>query len=128
MQHHLRHATIAIALAAGIGAAFAQPAPTVSPDRQEGVNPAAQLALTPTQKSAIFDAVKQSDPKSSAPRIALATVAVGAQLPPSIELHVLPDAALAQAPEAKLLQYTVVDSQVVLVDPTTMRVVDIIRR
>jgi hypothetical protein len=128
MRHYFRRPTIAISLAAGIGAAFAQPAPTVGPDRQEGVNPSAQLALTPMQKSAIFEAMRATDPQSSAPSIAPRTVAVGAQLPPSIELRVLPDAALAQAPETKLLQYTVVDSQVVLVDPTTMRVVDIIRQ
>jgi hypothetical protein len=129
MHRCFRHATIALTLAAGFGAAFAQPVPTVGLDRQEGVSPAAQLSLTPTQKAAIFDAVKQADVKPSAPpRMSPATVAVGAQLPPSIELHVLPDAALAQAPETKLLQYTVVDSQVVLVDPTTMRVVDIIRQ
>lgn len=129
MDRGFRQAAIAIALAAGIGTAAAQPAPSVGMDRQEGVNPAAQLQLTPTQKTAIFQAVNQSDVKSAAPlRMAPTAVAVGAQLPPSIELHVLPDAALAQAPEAKLLQYTVVDSQVVLVDPTTMRVVEIIRQ
>jgi hypothetical protein len=129
LDGYLRQAALAVAVAAGVGTAAAQPAPSLGLDRQEGVRPGAQLSLTPTQKTAIFEAVKQSEVKPTAPpRMAPTAVAVGAQLPPSIELHVLPDAALAQAPETKLLQYTVVDSQVVLVDPTTMRVVDIIRQ
>jgi hypothetical protein len=39
----------------------------------------------------------------------------------------LPDATLAQIPAAKLYKYTLVNDQVVLVDPTTMRVVDILQ-
>jgi hypothetical protein len=54
-------------------------------------------------------------------------VAVGAPVPPSIELYMLPDVALAEIPVAKLVKYTTVQNQVVLVDPTTMRVVDVIR-
>ena len=40
----------------------------------------------------------------------------------------LPDAALAQTPAAKTVQYTVIENRVVLVDPTNMRVVDIINQ
>jgi len=46
---------------------------------------------------------------------------------PSIEPNYLPAAALSQAPEARTLKYTLVQNQVVLVDPTNMRIVDIIR-
>jgi hypothetical protein len=53
-------------------------------------------------------------------------VSVGVQLPPSIALKILPDA--AQAPAAKTVQYTVIENRVVLVDPTNMRVVDIINQ
>jgi hypothetical protein len=38
----------------------------------------------------------------------------------------LPDAALAAVPDAKIVKYTTVQNQIVLVDPTTMRVVDVI--
>jgi hypothetical protein len=51
---------------------------------------------------------------------------VGAPVPPVIELYILPDAALAQVPAAKTVKYTVVKNQLLLVDPTNMRVVDII--
>jgi hypothetical protein len=48
-------------------------------------------------------------------------------VPPSIELYALPVAALSQAPEAWDLRYTMVQNQVVLVNPANMRVVDVIR-
>jgi uncharacterized protein DUF1236 len=48
-------------------------------------------------------------------------------VPPSIELYALPIAAVSQAPKARALKYTLVQNQVVLVDPTNMRVVDVIR-
>ena len=51
---------------------------------------------------------------------------VGAPVPPSIELYLLPDGVLAQVPEAKVVKYTTVQNQIVLVDPTTMRIVDVI--
>jgi hypothetical protein len=98
--------------------------PTVGMDRQPGVNPSAQLQLTPDQRAAILNAVRQDKAKATAP--ASGPVEVGAQLPPAIQLRILPDSALAQAPEAKAVQYTMIANQVVLVDPTTMRVVDII--
>jgi hypothetical protein len=51
---------------------------------------------------------------------------IGAQVPPVTELYFLPDNALASAPEAKGVKYTMARNQVVLVDPTTMRVVEVI--
>jgi hypothetical protein len=43
-----------------------------------------------------------------------------------IELYMLPDEAVAGVPAAKLYKYTMVEGKVVLVDPTNMRVVDVI--
>jgi hypothetical protein len=83
-----------------------------------------QWQLTTAQKSAILTAVRK-DSKSASP--VNFVVAVGAPVPPSIELYMLPDVALAEIPVAKLVKYTTVQNQVVLVDPTTMRVIDVIR-
>jgi hypothetical protein len=90
-------------------------------------DPAAPLALNPAQRAAIRDAVRQDKLKPDAKMPPNTQVSVGVQLPASIALKILPDAALAQAPAAKTVQYTLIDNQVVLVDPTNMRVVDIIR-
>jgi hypothetical protein len=51
---------------------------------------------------------------------------IGADVPPMIELYALPDEAVAGVPAAKLYKYTMVEGKVVLVDPTKMRVVDVI--
>lgn len=43
-----------------------------------------------------------------------------------IELYALPDDAIADSPAAKLYRYTMVQDRMVLVDPTKMRVIDVI--
>lgn len=106
-------------LAAGVG----NESPSVDP-RIGVIAPKSQLELTPEQKSAILDAVRPSGAKLKAP--GNVPVSVGAQVPPATELYFLPDKALATAPEAKGVKYTVAQNRVVLVDPTTMRVVDVI--
>jgi uncharacterized protein DUF1236 len=69
------------------------------------------------------DPVRPAEGKVKAPGNIPATV--GADVPPATELYFLPDGALATAPEAKGIKYTVAQNRVVLVDPTTMRVVDV---
>ena len=51
---------------------------------------------------------------------------MGADVPPIIELHALPDHVLASNPETKLYKFTKVDDQVVLVDPTNRRLIAVI--
>ena len=41
-----------------------------------------------------------------------------------IELYSLPDQTVAENPAAKLYEYTIVENEVVVVDPTRMRIVD----
>jgi hypothetical protein len=133
MQAHLRHATIALALIAGTGIALAQTGPGNQPGapsgpamRQDNLKQNQKLQLTQQQKSAIFAAVRQDAKQIKLP--ANFRVAVGAQVPPSIELHTLPDSALASNATLRDYKYTVVQNQVILVDPTTMRVVEVIRQ
>jgi hypothetical protein len=107
-----------------VGAPAAAQAP---PSTSLGVaDPAAPLALTPEERSAILAAVRQDSQKPNSKMPPDSAVSVGVQLPASIALRILPDAALAQAPAAKTLQYTLIGDRGVLVDPTNMRVVDII--
>jgi Protein of unknown function (DUF1236) len=132
----LRCITLAFSLAAGVGLAGAQ-SPPVTVGQADNVisHPPAgtplspppsapsQVQLTTAQKATILNAIRR-DSKAASPVSFVA--AVGAPVPPSIELYVLPDGALAEVPEAKMVKYTRVQNQVVLVDPTTMRVVDVI--
>jgi len=108
-NNRLLYGTIVLALACGIGTSAAQ---------------VAQIQLDAKQKAAIITAVR--DDRIAPPGHSF-NISVGAQVPPSIELSYLPIAALSQAPEAQALKYTMVQNQVVLVDPMTMRIVEVIR-
>jgi hypothetical protein len=79
--------------------------------------------LTPTQRNAIYAEVSKDPSKSSRQHF---SPVIGADVPPMIELYALPDGATAAAPAAKFFKYTMVDDKVVVVDPTTMRIVDVI--
>jgi hypothetical protein len=107
----------------GIASALAQSA---GPD--EAIQPNGtvrqNLALTAGQRSAIYNIVIRQRAKPHADQI---SVAVGAPVPPTIDLVDLPDQATADNPLAALLKYAMVHGDVVLVDPVAMRVVDVIR-
>jgi hypothetical protein len=125
---YIRNGIIGLALVGLAGQAASQvSSPANEPQnvdpRRGTIAPAAQLTLTPEQKTAIFDAVQPAEAKVKAQNV---PATVGAQVPPATELYFLPDRALAIAPEAKATKYTVAQNRVVLVDPTTMRVVDVI--
>jgi hypothetical protein len=86
------------------------------------------LSLTPQQRATIYQTVSRERDKVRTPPPVNMKVWVGAQLPASTELYILPDDIGAAVPETKFYRYTIVQNQVVIVDPTTMKVVDIIRQ
>lgn len=135
----LRYETLVLTTGLAIGSAMAQTPPTTTgspegaimhPRESPSISPtdshSSQLQLTTAQKAAIVNAVRSASPKSVS--LTNFVAAVGAPVPPTIQLDVLPDAALAVVPEAKIIRYATIQNQVVLVDPTTMRVVDILRK
>jgi hypothetical protein len=79
--------------------------------------------LTPAQRSAIYAEVSKDTSKISPMEF---SAEIGADVPPMIELYTLPDDALASVPAAKFYKYTVVENKVVVVDPTRLRVIDVI--
>jgi hypothetical protein len=107
----------------GVAPALAQsagPDEAIQPDGTLRQN----LALTAGQRSAIYNIVIRQRAKPHADQI---SVAVGAPVPPTIDLVDLPDQATADNPSAALLKYAMVHGDVVVVDPVAMRVVDVIR-
>jgi hypothetical protein len=119
MTNRLSYGTMVLALAWAINGAAAQVGGSV---QSQTTNPTIQFDAA--QRAAIATAVRDAKIPPPANRFSLS---VGASVPPSIELYALPIAALSQAPEARNLRYTMVQNQVVLVDPLNMRVVDVIR-
>jgi len=125
MKTCLRYGTIALTIMTGIGLAAAQVgSPGVGDPQTGAMSKPSQLTLSPAQKIVILNAVRQDSQKIAPANF---QASIGGPVPPSIELYILPTNALAQAPDLKSLKYTMVQNQVVLVDPTTMRVVDILR-
>ena len=82
-----------------------------------------KLVLTPEQRRAIYAAATKEKSKTAKIRF---PAMIGAEVPPMLELYALPDDAVAGNQSAKFFEYTVVQDKVVLVDPTRMRVVDVI--
>jgi len=106
--------------AATLSFAQSQPAPG-----ETGISEGAGLRLSAEQRAAIVKAIDQEKAKlGPQPNF---HAAIGAEAPASIALYMLPDDAVAAIPAEQKYEYTMVQDQVVLVDPTTMRVVDIIR-
>lgn len=113
---------VAVAVMLGSTGAIAQNA---GPD--EAVNSrgavSQRLALTPAQRSAVYDAVSRQRTRVST---TLIQPVIGTPVAPSVRLSELPDAARDE-PWARFLKYAMVEGDVVMVDPVTMRVVDVIR-
>ena len=84
---------------------------------------AQKLDLTAAQRSAIYATISKDRSKTSPQRF---SAVIGAEVPPMINLYALPDDIVSGNSAAKLIQCTMVDDKVVLVDPTRMRVVDTI--
>ena len=106
-----------------VAAALAQsagPDEAIQPDGTLRQN----LALTAGQRSAIYNIVIRQRAKPHADPM---SIAVGAPVPPTIDLVDLPDQATVNNPSAALLKYAMVHGDVVVVDPVAMRVVDVIR-
>ena len=121
-------AIVALALCgAFVGAidAAAQSTPPGPPGNDTGISGAIEqkLILSSAQRASIYDRVS-TDKSKVAPKDF--SPVIGADVPPMIELYTLPDDAVAGVPAAKLYKYTMVEGKVVLVDPTNMRVVDVI--
>ena len=118
MKSDLRNVSAAIILLAATGFVAAQTDGTTSSS--------GSLELTPRQRAEIYQTVAKEKDKVRTPPPVNLRVSVGAQLPPSIELYTLPDDVGAAVPATKIYRYTIVQNEVVIVDPTTMKVIDVI--
>ena len=124
MRQRLHQAAILLLLLGGAAVpAAAQMAPT-SPGVE--TNPAAvpDLKLTPAQRQTIYASISNQKQKETAPPDFRA--AVGALVPPSVELQALPKTIVELIPELKDYEYAMVANQVLLVDPKNKQVVEVI--
>ena len=89
-------------------------------------NPAAvpSLKLTAAQRHTIYSSISSQKQKETEPPTFRA--AVGAVVPPSVELQALPKTIVELVPELKDYEYAMVANQVLLVDPKNKQVVEVI--
>lgn len=92
---------------------------TPSVDLKGGLN------LNDQQRAFIRDSVMKEKDRVNPPKVAVKAT-VGVPLPPSLELYHLPDAVVADVPNAKLYRYTIIEGRVVLADPTKMVVIEVL--
>src|ERR1700730_7524178 len=126
MGYPVRVAVFVLVLTASAGPVAAQqPGPMTG--TSSTATTSTELQLTPQQRSEIYESVSKQKVTRTPPPAHL-HVAVGGDLPASMELYDLPANVAADIPTTKLYKYTLVQNQVVIVDPTKMKVVDIIRQ
>jgi glucose/arabinose dehydrogenase len=113
---------LTLAAAGALSAAAQQPN---SPKEQDQIlRSSPDLQLTPAQKQTIYTSISSKPAKETAPPTF--RVAVGETVPVSIELQPLPGTIVDLMPQTKNFQYAMVTNQVLLVDGTNRRIVDII--
>jgi hypothetical protein len=118
MHVAVRAGAILLAFCGSLATAVAQSGPIVEVPQP--------LRLSPAQKSVILQAVREDAVVAEPARNLRA--AVGTQLPDSIPLYPLPDVLVFEMPEFEEYRYAISRKQILIVEPMTMRVVEVIRR
>ncbi len=117
----LRYAAIAIALAGGTVAASAQTVTTTTTTVERRA--AAPLQLRPEQRTTIYRTVTRERAVATPAGI---EVSVGRRVPSGVVLSEFPRAVYVEEPTLEQYRYFRVNNQVVLVDPATSQVVEIL--
>jgi hypothetical protein len=86
------------------------------------VSSSTQLRLTPEKRRIIHRMALQSGPRASTN----ITLRRGAVLPQDIEIVDMPQTIVTEVPEVRSYDYVVVSDRVILVEPQSRRVVDVI--
>lgn len=115
MKTFLRVSAAAIALLAVAPIASAQ---TTVIERRPGV-----VELTPEQRTVVYRRVVRERAVELPPRVELR---VGQPIPRTVELQSFPDDVYVEVPTLKRYRYLHVNNEVVLVDPDTSEIVEII--
>jgi hypothetical protein len=116
MKHFLLATTAAIAMLAAVPFVSAQ---TTVIERRPGV-----VELTPEQRTVVYRRVVRERAVELPPRVELR---VGAPIPQAVELQSFPEDVYVEVPTLKRYRYLHVNNEVVLVDPATSEIVEIIR-
>lgn len=84
---------------------------------------AAVIELSPDQRTTVYRTITKERVRTAPP--AGISFSIGAEIPANVELYAVPET--VEVPTVRRYRYTVWNNQVVLVDPGTRKVVQIIR-
>jgi outer membrane receptor protein involved in Fe transport len=120
--HRLAYLTILLAAIGTATAAFAQSTTTTTTTIEKRSEPA---RLTPQQRTVVYRTVTRE--RRVAPPVDV-EVRMGAVVPPAVVLSPFPDSVYVDAPNLTQYKYFYVNNRLVLVDPRTSEVIDIIEQ
>ena len=86
----------------------------------------ARVDLSPAQRTIIYRSATHGRVRTPPPPGI--EVRLGARVPGGVELHEMPTPIVEEVPTIRRYRYMVVNDEVVLVDPATSEVVEVIRR
>jgi hypothetical protein len=126
MSHWLRTSAAALVLCAASAGAFAQTTTVTTTTETRGPSP-----LSPEQRTVIYRTVTRERHVAPGPVVVpgsapAARYEVGAPLPRDAELSDFPEDAYIDVPSLRRYRYVYVDNRLLLVDPATSQVVDVI--
>jgi hypothetical protein len=113
----------AILVLAGTVTASAQ---TTIIERSPSVVTREHVELTPAQRTVIYRSATRGYVRTPPPPGV--EVRLGARVPRSVELYEMPTTIVEEVPTLRRYRYMVVNDEVVLVDPATSEVVEVIHR
>ena len=118
--HRVGYFVIPLALVGFATTASAQSTTTTTTTIEKKTEP---LRLTPQQRTVIYRTVTRE--RRAGPQSEI-EIRAGAAIPPTVVLSPLPESLYVQVPELTPYKYFYVNNQLVLVDPRTSEVIDII--
>jgi hypothetical protein len=84
-----------------------------------------RVDLTPAQRTIIYRSVSRERVRAPSADV---QVRLGARVPRSVQLYEMPTTIVEEVPPLRRYRYMVVNDEVVLVDPATSEVVEVIHR
>jgi hypothetical protein len=122
MNKHIQAALLGATILAVPAAAFAQTTVTTTTRTERVYGP---VELTPEQRTTVYRSVRRAPRAQRAPVVV--EYRVGTRLPREVELETFDDEVYVQAPALKRYRYVYVNNELLLVDPDTSEVVEVIR-
>jgi len=115
----------AMLVLAGTVAASAQTTTIIERDNPSVIT-RERVDLSPAQRTIIYRSVVRE--RVRVPPSAGVEVRLGARVPRSVELYDMPTTIVEEVPTLRRYRYMVVNDEVVLVDPATSEVIEVIHR